>query len=123
VYATRGNAELDSQSILFLPRLMDLVGIENDANVTLSLYLTGTGDDGIIEHGKFPNRTFGRRITERDLSRALDGYKDSLYGAEYDRQGTLCYICGPPKMTDEVVALLSAQPGMTEERVLCEKWW
>jgi len=102
---------------------MDLVAAADDPNVTLSLYLTGTGDDGMIEHGKFPNRTFGRRITEADLTRALDGFKESLYGPEHDRQGTLCCVCGPPKMTDEVVGFLSRQPGMAPERVLCEKWW
>ena len=102
---------------------MDLVAAAADANITLSLFLTGTGEEGKIEHGKFPNRTFARRISEADLVRALDGYKANLYGAEHDRQGTVCYICGPQKMTDEFVNFLRQQPGMAEERVLCEKWW
>ncbi|KAI7171819.1 hypothetical protein D0869_00397 [Hortaea werneckii] len=123
IYGTKATPELDRHSILFLTRLMDLVGIANDPNITLSLYLTGTGDDGAIDHGNFPNRTFARRITELDLTRALDGYKESLYGAEHDRQGTVCYVCGPQKMTDEFVDFLSAQPGMARDRVLCEKWW
>ena len=123
IYGTKATPELDRHSILFLTRLMDLVGIANDPNITLSLYLTGTGDDGAIDHGNFPNRTFARRITELDLARALDGYKESLYGAEHDRQGTVCYVCGPQKMTDEFVNFLSAQPGMARDRVLCEKWW
>ncbi|RMY59876.1 hypothetical protein D0865_01833 [Hortaea werneckii] len=123
IYGTKATPELDRHSILFLTRLMDLVGIANDPSITLSLYLTGTGDDGPIDHGSFPNRTFARRITELDLTRALDGYKESLYGAEHDRQGTVCYVCGPQKMTDEFVDFLSAQPGMARDRVLCEKWW
>jgi len=102
---------------------MDLVAAAADANITLSLFLTGTGEEGKIEHGKFPNRTFARRISEADLVRALDGYKANLYGAEHDRQGTVCYVCGPQKMTDEFVNFLRQQPGMAEERVLCEKWW
>lgn len=102
---------------------MDLHGIANDHGITLSLFLTGTGDDGQIDHGNFPNRTFGRRITESDLVRALDGYRESLYGAEHDRQGTVCYVCGPQKMTDQFVDFLGKQPGMAKERVLCEKWW
>ena len=81
---------------------MDLVAAEADPNVTLSLFLTGTGDEGPIEHGKLPNRTFGRRIAEADLVRAIDGYKQNVFGAGHDRKNTVCYVCGPQKMTDEV---------------------
>lgn len=123
VYGTKATSELDPQSILFLPRLMDLVAAADDKKVTLSLFLTGTGDAGRIEHGKLPNRTFAGRISESDLVRAIDGYQDSPFGAEHDRQRTLCYVCGPPKMTDEYVDFLRRQAGMTEDRVLCEKWW
>jgi len=110
---------------------MDLVAaIAQPTNITLSVFLTGpaaegaaTDDRGIIEHGKLPNRTFGRRVTEADLVRAVDGYRTPVFGSEHDRQGTVCYVCGPPRMTDEFVGFLSRQNGMSEERVLCEKWW
>ena len=98
---------------------MDLIAAANDQDVTLRLFLTGSGSDGPIEHGKFPNRTFARRLAEDDLVRALDGYGKQAS----DRSSTVCYVCGPPQMTDETVALLRKQPGMAEERVLCEKWW
>ena len=39
------------------------------------------------------------------------------------REGTVCYVCGPQKMTDEVVEFLGRQVGMAPGRVLCEKWW
>lgn len=94
-----------------------------DPNVTLSVFLTGLGDEGVIEHGKLPNRTYGRRWQDDDLVKALDGYKSSLFGPEHDRKNTAAYVCGPPKMTDEVVAMLSKQSGMSPDRVLCEKWW
>lgn len=123
VYATKASAELNPQEILFLPRLSDLVAAEADPNVTLSLFLTGTGDDGVIEHGRLPNRTFGRRLEQADLLKAVDGYKQNVFGAEHDRKNTLCYVCGPPQMTDEIVAFLSKQEGLHEDRVLCEKWW
>lgn len=123
IYGTRATAELDASKVLFLPRLMDLVAAADDPNITLSLFLTNTGDEGLIEHGRFPNRTFGRRFTEADLVRALDSYKNNVFGAEHDRAGTLCYVCGPPKMTDEFVDVLKRQKGMSEDRVLCEKWW
>jgi hypothetical protein len=98
---------------------MDLIAAASDPNITLSLFLTGTGDEGAIEQGKFPNRTYARRITEADLERALDGYRES----DSDRVSTVCYVCGPPEMTDGFVSFLTRQPGMTKERVLCEKWW
>ncbi|KAF2721864.1 hypothetical protein K431DRAFT_293987 [Polychaeton citri CBS 116435] len=124
LYATRSTPELDPQKILFLPRLMDLVAAEADqANVNLSVFLTGTGDEGWIEHGRFPQRTFARRITELDLTRALDGFRDPVYGAEHDRAGTLCMVCGPSQMTDQFVEFLGQQDGMSPDRVLCEKWW
>ncbi|KAK0248039.1 hypothetical protein LTR01_000701 [Friedmanniomyces endolithicus] len=134
IYTTRvspSSGDIDPQTILFLPRLMDLVAaIAQPTNITLSVFLTGpaaegaaTDDRGIIEHGKLPNRTFGRRVTEADLVRAVDGYRTPVFGSEHDRQGTVCYVCGPPRMTDEFVGFLSRQNGMSEERVLCEKWW
>lgn len=99
---------------------MDLVAAAADVGVTLKLCLTGTGADGSIEHGKFPNRTFARRIQTSDLVQALDGLKE---GSQDDRSRTVCYVCGPPAMTDEFVAYLALQRGMSAERVLCEKWW
>ena len=123
--------EIDPQSILFLTRLMDFVAaIADPPNVTLSLFLTGPAAEGavsddryMIEHGKLPNRTFGRRITAAGLVGAIDGWRKPVYGPEHDRQGTVCYVCGPPKMTDDFVAFLGKQEGMVQERVLCEKWW
>ncbi|KJX97964.1 oxidoreductase NAD-binding domain-containing protein 1 [Zymoseptoria brevis] len=123
VYATKSESDLDPQRILFLPRLMDLVAAAAESNVTLRLFLTGTGDQGYIEHGKLPNSTFGGRIQEIDLLKAIDGYKKNVFGPEHDRKGTVALVCGPPKMTDEMVAYLQKQPGMSLDRVLCEKWW
>jgi NAD(P)H-flavin reductase len=120
LYATKASPELDAQQILFLPRLMDLVAAEADPNVTLSLFLTETGEAGSIEHGKLPNRTFARRVTTADIVQAINGYQQ---GTQIDRTNTLCYVCGPPAMTDGFVEFLSRQPGMSQERVLCEKWW
>ncbi|KAK4574387.1 hypothetical protein LTR86_002149 [Recurvomyces mirabilis] len=125
LYGTKaGSSDPDPQSILFLPRLLDLVAaIDQPINITLSLYLTDLGhsDQGMLEHGKLPNRTFGRRIAETDLAGALDGWKERLPGGE-GRHRTVCYVCGPQKMTDEFVGFLAKQDGMGPERVLCEKW-
>jgi NAD(P)H-flavin reductase len=99
---------------------MDLVAAAADTNITLRLFLTGTGEVGSIAHGKFPNRTFARRITTTDLAELIDGYQHS---DQATRSKTLCYVCGPPVMTDGFVDFLTQQPGMAKERVLCEKWW
>ncbi|CAK4031626.1 oxidoreductase NAD-binding domain-containing 1 [Lecanosticta acicola] len=122
VYASKATSDLDPHKILFLPRLQDLIAAEADPSVTLSMFLTGTGYDGVIEHGKLPNRTYGRRINRSDLLNALDGYQQNVSGAKH-RDKTACYVCGPPRMTDELVEFLRKQEGMTDERVLCEKWW
>lgn len=124
LYATKADSEPDPQKILFLPRLMDLVAMAADPNVTLSLFLTGTGcSEGRIEHGGLPNRTLGRRLAEEDVVRAIDGYKKQSGDIQSSRRRTLCYVCGPPRMTDEYVDVLKRQTGMADERVLCEKWW
>lgn len=103
---------------------MDLVAAASDPGaVTLSLFLSGLGNEGKIEHGSFPNRTIGRRVNDEDLVKALDGYKQNVFGGGHDRESTVCYVCGPPQMTDEIVAMLRKQEGMNESRVLCEKWW
>lgn len=102
---------------------MDLIAAASDANITLSLFLTGTGQTGRIEHGQLPNRTFAGRIGESDLMRAIDGHCEHASPGKAHRDGTLCYVCGPSAMTDEFVSFLSGCEGMSEERVLCEKWW
>ncbi|KAK3068370.1 hypothetical protein LTR53_014121 [Teratosphaeriaceae sp. CCFEE 6253] len=132
------NGEIDPQGILFLTRLMDLVAATAEPlAVTLSLFLTdpaaaasASDDRGIIEHGRLPNRTFGRRIEAADLVAALDGFPAKSragsrqpFGREHDRRGTVCYVCGPPVMTDDYVRFLGQQEGMESRRVLCEKWW
>lgn len=105
---------------------MDLVGAAAEPlDVTLSLFLTGpTGYEGgeKIEHGKLPNRTRAGRMREGDLVGALDGWQRGGESGQ-GRDGTVCYVCGPQRMTDEVVEFLGRQEGMEEGRVLCEKWW
>jgi len=127
LYGTKTpTSDMDPQSMLFLTRLIDLVAAAADpVNVTLSLFLTNTGyEDGErIEHGKLPNRTYAKRIGKGDLVGALDGWRGKGAQGGAGREDTVCYVCGPQRMTDEFVEVLRGQEGMSEERVLCEKWW
>lgn len=123
VYGSKTTPECDANKILFVPRLLDLVAAAADpTNVTFSLFLTGTGSDegGLIEDGKLPNRTFARRMQEYDIQQALNGFRADVATS---RARTVAYVCGPPKMTDELVSLIGRQDGMSPDRVLCEKWW
>jgi hypothetical protein len=47
----------------------------------------------------------------------------SAIGNKEEAKATVFYVCGPPDMTDEVVAFLKEQQNVVPEHVLCEKWW
>lgn len=36
---------------------------------------------------------------------------------------TICYVCGPPKMTDELVDVARGLMGSEKDSVFFEKWW
>ena len=121
----------DVKSILFLDRLKDIFvpahfkRYEFPAiSKKLNLYLTGIAPEnqarihdtavrGYAAHDRL--RVYERRFTHAEII-------DSL-GPEEKREGTVVYVCGPPSMTDEVVEALRNAEGMSEQRVLCEKWW
>jgi hypothetical protein len=48
---------------------------------------------------------------------------ESVLGAKEEREGTVVYVCGPRSMTDEFVEMIGRMEGMSESRVLCERWW
>ncbi|KAI9786088.1 MAG: hypothetical protein M1816_008116 [Peltula sp. TS41687] len=72
-----------------------------------------------------------RRITPEDLIEALSFPPGEQIGSGTtgrDRDTTVCYVCGPSRMTDWIVGFLKDQlppppPPRGEERVLCERWW
>lgn len=59
-----------------------------------------------------------RRINESDLEVAVRGADGSVKAAE-----TMCYLCGPPWMTDELGGVVRELLGDGQERVFFEKWW
>jgi hypothetical protein len=48
---------------------------------------------------------------------------ESTLGAKEEREGAVVYVCGPRSMTDEFVEMIGRMEGMSESRVLCERWW
>jgi hypothetical protein len=82
------------------------------AQATQSLNEDGGGGGGGAE-SKNNIHVHGRRISKQDLDGAVVGAASS--------ESTVCYVCGPPPMTDEFVGHLGSLIG--SDRVLCEKWW
>ncbi|KAF2837808.1 ferredoxin reductase-like protein [Patellaria atrata CBS 101060] len=110
LYGTKsGSRGLDE--ILFVDRLQSIQKLR-PGQFQLDLFLTGKLPE---TQGKIRETLNSRRITSDDLISAI--------GDVAEREATVCYICGPPPMTDEFVAFLQDQEGIAKERVLCEKWW
>lgn len=102
--------------VLFLSRLRAIAQTVAGIQFRLQLYLTGGISPFSLEiEGTSRTTAQHRRVTHDDLIEAI--------GKPEDRAGVVCYVCGPPAMTDEFVEVLRHAEGMEEERVLCEKWW
>ena len=108
LYSTKFSSSFAS-SILFLERLQE-IKLRHLESLRLTLFLTGETENliDLPEHQS-------RRIATQDLSTAL--------GPESLRNKTVCYVCGPPRMTDEFVEYLANQAGMAPAQVFYEKWW
>lgn len=111
----------DGEQILFYERLKNLAEHwkqSGDLDFEFTLFETGTSlsprESAQSDRGAAVKHE-SRRISHADLLKAI--------GPEDDRENTVVYICGPPQLTDDFVALLQNTPGMEERRVLCEKWW
>jgi NAD(P)H-flavin reductase len=104
------------QDILFLSRLHSIAQSLPTKQFRLQLHLTGAPPSPMADVPIVPRATVHhRRVIHSDLLEAL--------GKAEDRAGVVCYICGPPAITDDFVSVLRQAEGMEEERVLCEKWW
>ncbi|KAL2799516.1 hypothetical protein BJX66DRAFT_332998 [Aspergillus keveii] len=109
--------------IPFLPRLREIIRSRTQSQrlrITLDLFLTNKHDP----FSALPGQSFqgltvqSRRIGRDDLRRAVSG-RDSQFKPEE----TVCYVCGPPQMTDEVVDVLGDLLDGQNDRVYFEKWW
>lgn len=116
LYSTKVTARpIRGEGILFVDRIMDAVARAQDSGVRFRMFLTGIEEEALASATGLPADVTVGRITERDLWNAL--------GPVEGREKTVCYVCGPPQMTDGFVGVLKRQEGMDARRVLCEKWW
>jgi ferredoxin-NADP reductase len=127
LYGTRARPV---EAILFYERIARILGkylkcepavAGADHDYRATMYLTG-GTKGtldevsrhkMLESDQIEHKY--RRVNHADLIEAL--------GPVAERKGTVAYVCGPPRMTDEFVENLSRADGMDPRCVLCEKWW
>ncbi|KAJ5448757.1 Riboflavin synthase-like beta-barrel [Penicillium cf. griseofulvum] len=119
---TSADAVLDQ--ILFLPRLRQIVRSQESSHrlrISLDLFLTDLASSpGLFSSGSLSDLKIRPvRISDHDLRSAVVGRDGGL-----DSQGTVCYVCGPPGMTDSIVKKLVKMLGDGgEQRVFFEKWW
>lgn len=121
MYSVRdtGDGNLYASDVLFLERLAGIFSRSGRIKGTLSLFLTrggrsgdGNGSGNAVGLGLVLKR---RRITTEDVAAAIGE----------DKRHAVVYVCGVPRMTDELVEKLISADGLGIERhrVLFEKWW
>jgi len=138
LYSTKvPSHETGPDEVLFLPRILDLFRIPRTERTKdrVELFFTGTWDgtpigkrdEAVIKplmsltlpkidsDTEVPVVAWTHRIDDLALSSAV--------GNKAEAKGTVFYVCGPPDMTDEIVAFLKEQENVVPEQVLCEKWW
>lgn len=118
LYATKGSS-LNIKEVLFANRILSIASEYSASRLQAQFFLTtapGAKETAPKEKADLNNvLSKTGRITRQDIEDAL--------GDVEDRKDTVCYICGPRQMTDELVEMVSKMEGMNTERVLCEKWW
>lgn len=110
--------------ILFLPRLREIARSTTHSPtqrllISLDLYLTNLHQHPDLSKALKDSAPSDVTIHDRRIQ------LEDLRAAVGDGRRTVCFVCGPPGMTDEVVEVLGGlvlkEDG--KERVFCEKWW
>lgn len=87
--------------------------------ISLELFITDLPDESpLLASPPSDVTVHSRRIKRQDLQATVIGED-----AEVNPKETVCYMCGPQRMTDEFVDVLRGLLGGEKERVLFEKWW
>jgi len=118
LYATKGSS-LNIKEVLFANRILSIASEYAASRLQVQFFLTEVADakDVPTEQTTDLNNVLSKngRMMRQDIEEAL--------GDVEDRRDTVCYVCGPRQMTDELVEMVGKMAGMEAERVLCEKWW
>lgn len=109
--------------VLFLRRLREIVRSQSQFHrlrITLDLFLSNLQDksSSLLLQPPQDLTIHPRRLNEEDLNRSVSGR-----GKQFIPDETVCYVCGPPQMTDEVVRTVTELLHGQKNRVLYEKWW
>ncbi|OJJ49324.1 hypothetical protein ASPZODRAFT_150220 [Penicilliopsis zonata CBS 506.65] len=119
LYSSRLGPSTSLDQLLFLPRLRAIVASQRESHrlhISLELFLTDTPAGSLPASSPSSDLTIHhRRVSEADLRRVVSR-EGSVRAMD-----TVCYVCGPPAMTDGCVA--SLEQWLDERRVICEKWW
>lgn len=121
-------------NILFLDRLRAIIDSQKATGefrpLQVHLHLTdlSTSKEKLESQGTLKALSDGmtvydRRIRAEDLRQIVSGEQ---HEGGNSNDGTVCYVCGPPVMTDEFVKVLQDSVGESTKggkRVFYEKWW
>ncbi|PYI12380.1 hypothetical protein BO78DRAFT_392237 [Aspergillus sclerotiicarbonarius CBS 121057] len=121
-----GTGTSSLEQVLFLSRLRQIIASQSQFHrlqIRLDLFITDLDLDleressSLLSGSNEDLTLHTRRINRGDLQKAISGSDGRVRAEE-----TVCYVCGPPGMTDEVVESLEGFLGK-DERVYYEKWW
>lgn len=110
--------------VLFLRRLRQILLSQETSHrlqISLDLFLTNVAPSSdLLTSGSPSDITIhSSRISDSDLRFAVGSKENGLDPCE-----TVCYVCGPPAMTDSIVERLQGMLGEdAEKRIFFEKWW
>jgi hypothetical protein len=109
--------------ILFLQRLREIVRSQSQSHrlrITLNLFLTNLQDESspLLVQPPDDLKIHPRRINQDDLRKTVSGTD-----GRFSPSKTVCYVCGPPQMTDEIVNTVTEILNGRKDRVFFEKWW
>jgi len=107
------------KDVLFATRLRD-IATERVDSMTLDFYMTRGEPVGAGSPIKPLLHWENVSILDGKMRK---GEIEEALGPVEERGETVCYVCGPQKMTDEIVEMVGKMEGMDGERVFCEKWW
>ncbi|KAL4943383.1 hypothetical protein BDV06DRAFT_211134 [Aspergillus oleicola] len=109
--------------ILFLRRLREILRAQSQFHrlrIHLDLFLTNLQDQSspLLQKTQDDLTIYPRRISKEDLSRTVTGTEK-----KYTPSDIVCYVCGPPQLTDKVVESVTGLLDGQSDRVFFEKWW